>query len=92
MSHLLVLHSYRTDFTNYEAVFAGKEVTTYSLHPGAIRTELQRHIPGLNNKVIHFIMFTLSWPLIKEPWNGAQTQICCAIDERLANETGKYYR
>ncbi len=30
-------------------------------------------------------------PLFKDAEHGAQTSICCAVDERLANESGLYY-
>ena len=74
-------------------LFTGTKVTTYSLHPGAIRTELTRHLSVITDYAIgRALFYILSWPLIKEPWNGAQTTICCAVDSALASESGKYYR
>jgi len=70
----------------------GTKVTTYSLHPGSIRTELMRHISIISDYAIGRVLFYyLSWPFVKEPWNGAQTTICCAVDSSLASESGKYY-
>uniref|UniRef100_A0A3Q3R720 Uncharacterized protein n=1 Tax=Monopterus albus TaxID=43700 RepID=A0A3Q3R720_MONAL len=65
-------------------------VTVYSLHPGHIRTELGRHwFPTLPFwKRILVIPIIL---LIKNPWQGAQTTIYCAVDESLANVSGLYY-
>ncbi|ELU06042.1 hypothetical protein CAPTEDRAFT_188568 [Capitella teleta] len=67
----------------------GTGVTTYSLHPGSIITELQRNVipfEALNRAVGY-----LSWPFFKEVIYGAQTTICAAVDPALANDSGKYY-
>lgn len=68
----------------------GTGVTTYSLHPGVIRTELGRHfwpkIPLWKRVVYSPLMF-----LIKSPTEGAQTTIYCAVEESLQNESGLYY-
>ncbi|KAM0726100.1 Retinol dehydrogenase 11 [Formica fusca] len=66
-------------------------INVYSLHPGVIRTELSRHysktiIPGAR-----FFYRNIMRPFIKNPVQGAQTTIHCAIDEKVANETGLYY-
>ena len=78
--------------TTYYIIYsfiAGTGVTTYSLHPGAIQTELQQHVfgPFIRN-VVNF----LSYPVWKDIIHGAQTTICCAVDANLAQVTGKYYR
>lgn len=71
--------------------FAGTGVTTYSLHPGVIRTELGRHfwptVPLWKRVVYTPLMF-----FIKSPTEGAQTTIYCAVEESLQNESGLYYR
>ncbi|XP_029173164.1 retinol dehydrogenase 11-like [Nylanderia fulva] len=66
-------------------------INIYSLHPGVIRTELSRHysrtiIPGAR-----FFYRKIMRPFIKNPVQGAQTTIHCAVDEKVANETGLYY-
>ncbi|XP_045893449.1 retinol dehydrogenase 13-like isoform X3 [Micropterus dolomieu] len=69
----------------------GTGVTTYSLHPGIIRTELGRHfwptMPLWKRVVYAPLRF-----LIKSPKEGAQTTIYCAVMESLQNESGLYYR
>ncbi|XP_047453258.1 retinol dehydrogenase 13-like [Mugil cephalus] len=68
----------------------GTRVTTYSLHPGVIRTELGRHFwpkIALWKRVIYT---PLSF-LIRSSAEGAQTTIYCAVEEKLENETGLYY-
>lgn len=68
----------------------GTGVTTYSLHPGVIRTELGRHLwptmPLWKRAIYTPLMF-----LIKSPSEGAQTTIYCAVEESLQNESGLYY-
>lgn len=70
---------------------AGTGVTTYSLHPGVIRTELGRHfwpvLPLWKRLVYKPLVF-----FIKSPKDGAQTTIYCAVEESLQNESGLYYR
>jgi retinol dehydrogenase-12 len=61
----------------------GTEVTTYSLHPGAVATDVWRSVP---------------WPIrplltrrMLSPEDGARTTIYCATAPELAAETGGYY-
>lgn len=69
----------------------GSGITTYSLHPGAIDTDLSRHfmarLPAFLVKHVQPLMKYF----IKTPEQGAQTTLHCCIDERLAGQTGKYY-
>jgi retinol dehydrogenase 12 len=62
----------------------GTGVTTYSLCPGAIASDVWRRVP---------------WPLrpimlafMKSVADGAQTPLYCATEPSLAAESGKYYR
>ncbi|KAM4592830.1 retinol dehydrogenase 13 [Odontesthes bonariensis] len=65
-------------------------VTVYSLHPGVIRTELGRYLlPTL--ALWKRIAASIFMKIVKGPWEGAQTTIYCAVDEKLANESGLYY-
>jgi retinol dehydrogenase-12 len=61
----------------------GSGVTTYSLHPGVVGTEIWRYVP---------------WPLARllklaliSPERGAQTTLHCAISATAAAETALYY-
>lgn len=63
--------------------WAGSGVTTYSLHPGVIASDIWR---------------TTAWPLrsiamwfMRTPEQGATASLRCAMDPTLANVTGKYY-
>ena len=70
----------------------GTRVTAYSLHPGAILTELPRHLENIPvlGYLVKPLLFVFSFAL-KTPFEGAQTSICCAVDERLENVSGRYY-
>ncbi|KAF5281071.1 hypothetical protein FQR65_LT14867 [Abscondita terminalis] len=70
-----------------------ENVNVYSVHPGAIATDLFRHLDDTYFKgarlvfcfVLKIIMKT------KTPEQGAQTTIHCAVDEDAGKETGLYY-
>jgi len=76
----------------------GKGVTTYSLHPGVIRTEI-----GIDrNTGEHFDSFGKMLAKLPDFLNpilfffktlegGAQTTICCAVSEDLGADSGLYY-
>lgn len=66
-------------------------MTTYALHPGVVQTEFMRYANSS--------MFTgATWLLkkvtrmAKTPTQGAQTTIYCAVDEKVAGQSGFYYR
>jgi retinol dehydrogenase-12 len=61
----------------------GGGVTTYSLHPGTIASDIWRRVP---------------WPLrplmkrrMRTPEQGAQTSIYCATSDEVTGQTGRYY-
>ncbi|CAG2100594.1 unnamed protein product, partial [Medioppia subpectinata] len=58
-------------------------VNTYSLNPGAISTDLQRHTTFSDG------FFKRNFFL--KPCLGSQTTLYCALDESVANESGFYY-
>ncbi|XP_011155357.2 retinol dehydrogenase 11 [Solenopsis invicta] len=66
-------------------------INVYSLHPGIIKTELGRYFSstlfGSNTVFRSFLR-----PILKNPEQGAQTTIYCSVDEKVANETGLYYK
>ena len=62
-------------------------MTTYSLHPGVVQTDLWRHLNGPQQ----FVMKMVS-PFTKNSVQGAQTTIYCAVEPSLENQTGGYYR
>lgn len=64
---------------------AGTGVTANSLHPGAVRTEIARHMTW---EVIVLAVVTFFY---RSPEAGAQTQNRLAVDPTLATVTGKYF-
>jgi hypothetical protein len=66
----------------------GSGITTYSLNPGLIYTEILKSVYS------DFVYDIMSYPyslISKTTWEGAQTTVCCAVDSKLAHDTGKYY-
>ncbi len=61
----------------------GTGVTTYSLHPGVIASDIWRRIPWPIRPLMHLRM--------KTPEEGARTSLYCATAPELASESGKYY-
>ena len=61
----------------------GTGVTTYSLHPGVVATDVWRRVPAPLRWVIKKFMIT--------PERGAEASIRCATDPALASQTGRYY-
>lgn len=62
----------------------GTGVTTYSLHPGVVATEVWRHVPWFLRPLLK-----LGGMITAE--EGAKTTLHCAIAPALANESGLYY-
>jgi len=61
----------------------GTDITTYSLHPGAVASDVWRKVPWPVRPVMKKFM--------KSVEGGAQTSIFCATDPDLANQSGRYY-
>ena len=60
-------------------------INVYSLHPGGINTDLQRHI----SENFFIQIFKKTFLLTVEM--GSQTTLYCALEESLQNESGFYY-
>jgi NAD(P)-dependent dehydrogenase (short-subunit alcohol dehydrogenase family) len=72
-------------------LFPGTGVTTYAAHPGMVATEATRYADdSMFNGARRLIR--LASPMARTPRQGAQTIIYCAVDEKVAGETGLYYR
>ncbi|CAF4370738.1 unnamed protein product, partial [Adineta steineri] len=69
-------------------------ITTNSLHPGLVRTEVIRNISGHYQIILNTLILLLTpiwYYLIKSPEQGAQTSIYLASDRRLNHVTRKYF-
>jgi NAD(P)-dependent dehydrogenase (short-subunit alcohol dehydrogenase family) len=67
---------------------ADRGITTYALHPGVIRTELDRHVSETYGLLVGLGYRYLIGPFIKSPEHGAQTTIYCCVEPSLA---GTFY-
>lgn len=63
----------------------GTGVTANSLHPGAVTTELVRHL-----SILSYALSTLRI-FYKTPKSGAQTSIMLAVDPAVAEVSGRYF-
>ena len=61
----------------------GTGVTSYSLHPGAIASNVWRRVPWPLDAVMKLFM--------KSNEEGARTSVYCATSPEVANDSGKYY-
>jgi NAD(P)-dependent dehydrogenase (short-subunit alcohol dehydrogenase family) len=61
----------------------GTGVTTYSLHPGAIASDVWRRIPWPVAPIMKLFM--------KNTEEGAQTSLYCATSSEVASASGRYY-
>ncbi|GAA1535063.1 SDR family oxidoreductase [Nocardioides humi] len=61
----------------------GTGVTTYSLHPGAIASDVWREVPFGVRHVMKLFM--------RSPEEGARTSLYCATSPDVAGHTGRYY-
>lgn len=71
----------------------GANVTSNSLHPGVVNTELARHIKSDNPNPFEEAMFKVMNTVlsIKTPEDGAATSIHLASSPEVEGITGKYY-
>src|SRR5204863_7920052 len=66
--------------------FAGTKRTANAVHPGVIRTKLQRHM----NPIVSALFAALGPLALKSIEQGAATQVWAATHPDLAEVTGKY--
>jgi len=62
---------------------AGTGVTTYSLHPGVVASEIWRRVPWPARQIMTRRMLTIQ--------QGARTSLYCATSDDVAGASGKYY-
>ena len=72
---------------NARFVRSGSKARAYSLHPGAVRTELTRNSPSILIYIAQpfFLLFS------KTPLQGAQTTLHCAMAPHSDLKGGAYY-
>jgi retinol dehydrogenase 12 len=62
---------------------AGTGVTTYSLHPGVVASEIWRRVPWPARQIVTRRMLTIE--------QGARTSLYCATSDDVAGASGEYY-
>lgn len=73
--------------------FASDNITSVSLHPGVVRTEIIRNLKkGFSFiRVMFFLLKPLLYMLTKSSLEGAQTTIYCAVDDSIPDFNGRYF-
>ena len=61
----------------------GSGVTTYSLHPGVVASQIWRRVPWPARQIVTGRMLTIE--------QGALTSLYCATSGEVAGESGRYY-
>ena len=67
-------------------------MTTLAVHPGAVDTELLRHVDKTYSCCVIGSLNVFKRYFFKTPEMGAQTTIYCATEESLVNHSGQYFR
>ncbi|XP_072032355.1 retinol dehydrogenase 13-like [Amphiura filiformis] len=70
----------------------GTGVTANSVHPGIVRTELSRHMGISKSYFSSFFWGPINYIVLKSPKQGAQTVIDCAVNDKLEDVSGKYFK
>ncbi|XP_072044713.1 retinol dehydrogenase 11-like [Amphiura filiformis] len=67
---------------------AGCGISTFSLHPGSIDTDIKRNWTGWLQSLSPLISFLF----LKNAQDGAQTSIHCAVADGIEKHSGKYFK
>ena len=88
-------HTTQTILTANLSLFSsGTGVTVNAVNPGPVHTNLFRYFsysyPALDFIIKYFGIFGLYF--VKNAYQGAQTSIYCAVEEKLTETSGVYFR
>lgn len=70
----------------------GTPVTVNTAHPGVVSSEAHRYMPYKRSRVVCWTFAPVMWLLMKQPRDGAQTALHCAISETEEGVSGKFYK
>lgn len=62
------------------------------VYPGVVDTDITRHMSFYSSWLSSIFLKPFLWPFVKNPKQGAQTIVYLAIDEKVTEETGKFFR
>ncbi|XP_050304975.1 retinol dehydrogenase 11-like [Anthonomus grandis grandis] len=65
----------------------GSGISVFSLHPGAIKTDIFRRVSGFRKALLKFVAFFT----FKEPEEGAQTIIYAATEQNIEKYSGEHF-
>nr|CAB3237756.1 dehydrogenase/reductase SDR family member 13-like [Phallusia mammillata] len=67
----------------------GFDVTTYSMHPGAIKSEIGTSFQ--QSSILNFAYKIISPIFFREGFYGAQTIMYCSLDDNVTKHSGGYF-
>lgn len=73
-------------------LFAGTGVNVYCFHPGIVRTPMAKSFLKSFNILSRTLIKIIAYPVRKTSYEGAQTLLYCALEQKISSETGYYYR
>ncbi|KAJ3267387.1 Retinol dehydrogenase 12, partial [Borealophlyctis nickersoniae] len=69
---------------------AGTGVITHALHPGVVRTGFAKNLPS-NMYTVYCLTLPFTYPMLKSPWEGAQTTLHVALSDEAGRVGGGYW-
>jgi retinol dehydrogenase-12 len=81
-------------FTRELAKRLPEGITTYSLHPGVVKTDITRNMAihyGIKYSLVDLILKPVVWLMFKNCEQGAQTTIHLATAEEIEQLNGQYF-
>ncbi|XP_015605730.1 retinol dehydrogenase 12 [Cephus cinctus] len=67
-------------------------ITTYSVHPGMVKTDISRNIHSYLLRIMQVVLTPFAPLFVKTSEQGAQTTIYCAVAQECSKESGLYYK
>ena len=66
-------------------------MTVNAVHPGVVMSEAHKHMPFKQHSFLRISLYPVTWLLMKQPVDGAQTVIYVAIAKEEEGVSGKLY-
>jgi|SRR6218665_1065202 len=71
---------------------ADRGITSYSLHPGLVRTDLGRELEGTVSSRCFRALWGCFRVRLLTPEEGARTSVYCCLEPSIVSRSGQYYR
>ena len=78
-----------TDYLSNNKIILGTGVATFTLHPGAVNTDIGRNLE--ETSCCLRCLFSCFRVCFKSPASGAKTTIHCAVAKGIEEHSGEYF-